>query len=326
MPDTTPPPATAEPNRKIIAGFWRRFLAAAIDGLILGVSAFLLGLVFFAQFARLGGWGRAVGFVVALIYYGFLNSKVGSGQTVGKRLVRIRVVSADQAPISISRSFFRFFILGAPCFLNGAAFPPRIFQSWIGGVVIGVIFGVGGSIVYLLVFNRRNRRSLHDLIAGTLVVRAGQAGQSPLLSVWAGHYVVIIIIVITFFAGPVFLARLAEGSPYKGILAVQSALRSQEEIWHAAVFSGKGVSFGPGGKVITTTTSVTVWTDRPVSDYDKFANRVAGMIFDAYPGALTTDRVGVQVIYGYDLGIASGRIAKTLIYSPAEWQQRLHAR
>jgi uncharacterized RDD family membrane protein YckC len=322
VPDTT----SAELNRKITAGFWQRFLAATIDGLVIGVPTFLLGLVFFAQFARLGGWGRAVGFVIALAYYGFLNSKVGNGQTLGKRLVRIRVVNAQLAPISISRSFLRFFILGAPIFLSGAAFPPQIFRSWIGDVAIGVIFGVGGSTLYLLVFNRRNRRSLHDLFASTLVVRTEQTAQPASVGIWAGHYVVIGIILIAFFAGPIFLPQLAERTPYKGVLAVQSALLSQEEIWYAAVFSGKGVFWGPAGKTITTTTAVTVWTDRPVRDCDKFANKMAGLIFDIYPGALTTDRVSVQVVYGYDLGIASGRIARIFNYSPAEWQQRLHAR
>ena len=170
MADTALPPLPSETGRKIVAGFWRRFQAAAIDGLILGVPAFLLGFLFFAEFARLGGWGRAVGFFVALLYYGLLNSKLANGQTIGKWLLKIQVVGSDQAPISISRSIVRFCVLGSPFFLNGAAFPLKIFYSWIGDIVVAVIFGVGGSIIYLLMFNRRNRRSLHDLIAGSVVV------------------------------------------------------------------------------------------------------------------------------------------------------------
>lgn len=326
MPDATPPPSPSDTERKIIAGFWRRFLAALIDGLTLGVPTFLLGFLLFAEFARLGGWGRAVGFFVALLYCGLLNSKVGNGQTIGKRLLKIRVVGLDRTPISISRSLLRFFVLGSPYFLNGAAFPTGIFNSWIGDLVAIVIFGVGGSILYLLVFNRRNRRSLHDLVGRTVVVKADPAGQLPPMAIWAGHYVVVTLLILTFLCGPIFLTRFVQRSPYKGVFAMQSALLAQEEIWYAAVFSGKGVSFGPGGRTVTTTTAATVWTNQPIRDYEKFANRIAGIVFDSYPGALTTDRVVINVTYGYDLGIASGRIGHGFDYSPAEWQQRIRAR
>ena len=146
------------------------------------------------------------------------------------------------------------------------------------------------------------------------------------MRVWPWHYVAVTILILTFLFVPVFLMRFAERSPYKGVFAVQSALLGQKEVWYAAVFSGKGMSLGTSGKTVTTTTAVTVWTDRQVPNYETFANKIAGIIFDTYPGALVTDRVAVNIIYGYDLGIASGRIGQHYEYSPAEWQQRMHPR
>ena len=75
------------------AGFWRRVAAFLVDALILALAGHLLGLVLFDVFVRLGPWGPCVGFVVALGY--FLPQECARrGQSLGKRLLRIRVVDA----------------------------------------------------------------------------------------------------------------------------------------------------------------------------------------------------------------------------------------
>jgi hypothetical protein len=43
---------------------------------------------FFQQFVELGGWGRAIGFPIAAIYFVILNSRIGGGQTIGKRILK----------------------------------------------------------------------------------------------------------------------------------------------------------------------------------------------------------------------------------------------
>ena len=61
-------------ERKLIAGFWRRLAAFLIDGIILSVPTMLVGLAFFQWAVSLGQAGRLVGFIVALLYFGVLNS------------------------------------------------------------------------------------------------------------------------------------------------------------------------------------------------------------------------------------------------------------
>jgi hypothetical protein len=66
-----------------ISGFWRRVGTLFIDAFILGVFGLLLGLLFSQQFVGLGGWGRAIGFPIAAVYFGILNSrKVMWGQAL----------------------------------------------------------------------------------------------------------------------------------------------------------------------------------------------------------------------------------------------------
>jgi len=60
------------------------------------------------------------------------------------------------------------------------------------------VFGLGGALVYLYVFNRRTRQSLHDLAAGTFVVAARHSGGireriwRPHLALAAGWLVVVV--------------------------------------------------------------------------------------------------------------------------------------
>ena len=67
------PPVNMEPDYRVISGFWRRLVAAILDSLLLGLLGFVLGLLLFHPFARLGGWGRLLGFSVTLVYFGCNN-------------------------------------------------------------------------------------------------------------------------------------------------------------------------------------------------------------------------------------------------------------
>ncbi len=112
-----------------IAGFWRRVLAALIDSTLLGVFGWLLGLLFSQQFMHMGGWGRLVGFVISLLYFAPLNSRIGAGQTVGKRALKIRVTSATGHTLGVARSLVRSCVLCVPFFLNDAPIPLQFLKS-----------------------------------------------------------------------------------------------------------------------------------------------------------------------------------------------------
>ena len=107
---------------KWITGFWRRIGAFLIDAILLGFVGFLLGLGFESTFVELGSWGRVVGFSIALIYFGCMNSRLFSGQTIGKKILKIKVVNLENESIGLARSFLRYSILAIPSSLNGLYF------------------------------------------------------------------------------------------------------------------------------------------------------------------------------------------------------------
>jgi uncharacterized RDD family membrane protein YckC len=133
------------------AGVRRRGVALVVDLLVV---AFLcaLGAQIALGFARLvprldlaaQAFGRTWQLVVPAAY--FVLSHGTGGQTVGKRLLGARVVDESGAPIGYLRALGR-------CAATVAAAIP---------------LGLGLAMAAL----RRDRRGLHDLLAGTRVVRA----------------------------------------------------------------------------------------------------------------------------------------------------------
>ena len=132
------------------AGFWIRFLALVIDVLVLVLveASFklaarrLLGTT--ADDATvLSGMTTLFTLIFAAVYVTLLHA--GTGQTIGKLIVRAHVVMVDGAPVPVGASLLRFFSYFVSC----------------------VTFGLG----YLMAGLRRDKRALHDLIAGTRVER-----------------------------------------------------------------------------------------------------------------------------------------------------------
>src|SRR5919106_2631987 len=80
-PTSTPPGGPTGPR----AGFWRRFGAAFVDGLIIGVPIAIL-----AAIVESGAFG-VVYVAAALVYFTYFEGSE-SGQTVGKRALGIRVI------------------------------------------------------------------------------------------------------------------------------------------------------------------------------------------------------------------------------------------
>ena len=314
------------PETTNVAGFWRRCLAFFLDSVVIGLPAFLAGLLLFDQFAALGSWGRLVGFLIALIYFGVGNSAVTGGQTIGKKCVRIRVVTAIDQPISLPRSIFRYTIIGLPYFLNGAPFLQRA-PTWIVTGAAVILFGFGGAIIYLLIFNRRNRRSLHDLLAGTHVMRCDRAASSPPRPTWKGHFVIMAVAGL-LMSGLVAVAySFIKPETFGNLLNVQRALLDQPDVTTASVMQGTRFFAGFGGERSSTTyldIAVRV-RSRPEDDAAR-ADELIATTLRVFPEAQQTMRLNITIDYGYDLGIASGSVKQSFDFTPAEWQERLRAR
>ncbi|SFD71024.1 Uncharacterized membrane protein YckC, RDD family [Bacillus sp. 491mf] len=127
-----------------LAGFWRRFGANIIDGLIL-----VPFLVIFRVFNVSEDASDAVASLLHTLYY-LIVPIAWAGFTVGKRALNVRIVRMDGENITIWTTLKRYLL---------------------GGMVYTFTLGIAVIVSAFMIALRKDKRSIHDLIAGTQVIR-----------------------------------------------------------------------------------------------------------------------------------------------------------
>lgn len=187
---------TTAAARAPLAGFWRRLGAFAIDWLILALGGYMLGQLLFDPLAWLGMWGRLVGFLIALPYFGLLDSGAFGAATPGKRALGLRVVDHAGRVLPLPRSMLRAAAFLAPVMFNGtirfmdsAGYGERAWCGLMGGLL--------AASFYVLIFNRATGQGLHDQLTGAYVIR-GRASRQTMASIpaaWRPHLIVALAMV-----------------------------------------------------------------------------------------------------------------------------------
>lgn len=138
-------------KRTSFAGFGIRFVAFAIDAVLVGAAWWLLSILLGFAYVSVTGsaafvsWFGTIAFVLfCWVYFaGFESSRRGA--TLGKRAVGIRVTDLSGKRISFARASARYYAK----FLSAA------------------LFCVG----FCMIIWNRHRRGLHDMLARTLVLK-----------------------------------------------------------------------------------------------------------------------------------------------------------
>lgn len=126
------------------AGFWIRFGAMFLDGVIIGLPLSILLTILTAGQAT----ETTVNFFFSL--YIVITATAWKGFTVGKRICGIRIRKADY---------------GDP-----PGFGSMLLREFIGGLFYALTFGIGVIVSIFMIVLREDRRAIHDFIAGTEVV------------------------------------------------------------------------------------------------------------------------------------------------------------
>ncbi len=137
---------TPMPTMVEYAGFWRRFAASIIDGIVLGAVGGVAGVII-ALGLMTGAAGTLALYPLIIVggwlYFALMESSSKQG-TLGKMALRIIVTDMNGNRISFGRASGRFF------------------AKWLSGVII--------YIGYLMIAWTDQKQGLHDMVAGTLVV------------------------------------------------------------------------------------------------------------------------------------------------------------
>ncbi|CAM4425863.1 RDD family protein [Paenibacillus tarimensis] len=127
------------------AGFWIRLGAMLLDGLIIGLPLSLLGMMVTGM-----PWEDEALSDFVMFLYTLLVPILWNGYTVGKRICGIRIAKIDGDPPGLGTMLMR---------------------NIVAGIVYGLTIGIGIIVSAIMVGVREDKRSLHDFIAGTEVVR-----------------------------------------------------------------------------------------------------------------------------------------------------------
>ena len=126
------------------AGFWIRFVAIFIDGILLAIVSSIINIALNGNLQSRSGVQTLLG----ILYYTYFWSSSGPwpGQTLGNKALNIRVIKTDGSDLSIVIALIRYvgLVISVLCLFIGviwAAFDP-------------------------------NKQGWHDKIAGTYVVKS----------------------------------------------------------------------------------------------------------------------------------------------------------
>jgi uncharacterized RDD family membrane protein YckC len=287
-----------------------------------GNAGILMTLPFFETLSRLGTWGRLLGFCLALPYFAILNSKIGNGQTLGKRWMRIQVIDESGRTLNFSRSAVRYVVLAIPYFLNGLVLPVTRTHWAIASVISLIVFGVGGATLYLVLFNRHTRQGVHDLAVGSYVVNANNNGAIRVQSIWKPHWAILTALLIALLAGGGILGnKLTRWGPFPELLEDARLVETVDGVQSAAVQDLRSSNWGSSESKKTLVVSVR-WTGKAASE-TAFADDIARLLMRQDPKVQDHDSLRIVLIRGYDIGIAHAQAAHPFEHTPAAWNARL---
>ncbi|MCX7977630.1 MAG: RDD family protein [Bdellovibrionaceae bacterium] len=132
------------------AGFWRRFVAKLIDFVLLALPTSVMGAM-----------GSFVYLLLAFLYFPFFESSEARG-TLGKMAMGIEVVDEKGDSLSFRRALVR----------------------WLMSYVSGFLLGIG----YLMNLFTPRRQTLHDLVAGALVIHRKGSLPDDLMGSWLKQF------------------------------------------------------------------------------------------------------------------------------------------
>ena len=324
--ESEPPPGEEEPGMvdgaTAVAGFWRRSAACLIDILVLALVGYGLGLFLHEQFAAMGSWGRAVGFLVSVAYFGSMESRLFQGQTLGKRALGIRVAGTDGAPLGVRKAVLRATVFCIPYFLNGIAMGDGDPSPLLLAIQTLAVFGLGGAIAYLYLFNRRTRQSIHDLLAGALVVRGPAMRLPQLAPVWRAHFAIMAAWCMVVIGALAYTHSQFDRSFLRPLLEVQRQVNGLPGIRTAGILEGTTFGSADERTRYVAIRAVSSGVGEQVGQ-DRLARDIARIVLATYPRAQQLDAISVTFVDGYDIGIASRWRSRTYSDRPDVWQKAL---
>jgi uncharacterized RDD family membrane protein YckC len=294
-----------------IASMWKRFISFVIDITIIVVIGNIFGYALFDTLSGLSWISRIIGYIIVLAYFGILNSKIGNGQTIGNRLMGIKVIKLDKTELPLSTSLIRSSLYLLPILLNNWNIP--ISKHIIVALLLGfILLTILLEELFYIIMNRENHQLFHDFLCNSIVINKKCSSvysvettkKKIALSSLIVPVIVIVIIGVITTSNKRNITRLGE---------MQEYLNSDPLISNTILQEGTTKTGYEKASYINV-----IVTKRKNADNEKIKRDIISKLLNCSI-INGVDNIGIQIVYGYDIGIASSFRIENTLKSTKEW-------
>lgn len=199
--------------------------------------------------------------------------------------------------------------------------PPATRIPWfISSFANFLVTTVGGATLYLVLFNRKTRQGVHDLVVGSYIADADKNGPLKIEPIWKPHWVILSSLLVILFVGTGVLGdKLGTWGAFPQLLEDVRLVEEMKGVQVAGVQDLTSWSDNEKKKVLVVNIH---WIGRSENE-PAFADQVAKVILEHDSTAKQRDSLKVVMIRGYSLGIAHAQVSHYYQHTPVEWNARL---
>ena len=311
------PESSPTARRDILALGGRRAIAFMVDLFALQLVAQILSHRWLAvQRARIGRWGIPLGAGVLIAYFGVADSRLCSGQTVGKCVSRIRVVRRDGKPPGLCGTIARAAIAIVIYVAYEAAADVRGIEPLYAIVTLTV---VAGLLVVCYLINTRTQQLAHDLATATSVVPASRPPAPITETFWRGHWPIMGAILAALVVAWMLIPQSDDNQQYVNLEALATTIGKQTDVAAASVRAKLILHRSMVARDAPSMWSVTATARaiRRLPYYELFAYHIAAQILTQYPASCSAGSIAVNTIYSYNIVIDRQDESHSYEFTPA---------
>jgi uncharacterized RDD family membrane protein YckC len=261
------------------------------------------------------------------LYLVLAYTRIGGGQTLGKRLLRLRVVDARGAPLTLAASARRWAVaVGVAWPLwwlrpvgPGLEMPPTI-AGW---GVIAIVLAVLAIDSWLLLANLPTRRSLHDLTAGSFVVRHDATAPYDAAALQRGQLVACVVLatLAAIAALPAWRVTTALAPRTVELVRVSAVLRSSAAIRRIEAWPTFRLA---GSDTLWRVTIYGSFTSRrgPGTASDAIVHAIACLYAERAPRAVGHGEIAAVTLFADDGAVPGGLLILPEDLTPAACSSR----
>lgn len=247
------------------------------------------------------------------------------GQTLGKRALNIQVIKPDGTFLSIKESFLRALILCVPYFVINLKIPGLEDDSILNLVISFISMTLLIGIVLIYILNKSTRQTLHDFVVDSFVTEKEKQESAIELNPIKKRVFYVYGAIIVILVGVTFYNLFTSNDQLNEIKTVYNELQKADEVIRAA--TSRNITTFYGKEKSTTNNFVaTLWVQTLPSEISemetsKTTKSAVEIILHNVDNVDEFDLITIQLVRGFNIGIAKKNKSLSTSKTPEEWKQ-----